>query len=154
MDKYIYSNIQNGFRDLIMKFEWQYFVTGNLNRETNWLGAKRLLRDWHGGVDRRLLGGRWHKTPKKRTFFVAAFEGAETNYHWHMMLRLNCDRAARFEKIAPVVWQEIVPSGSMDIQKVRGDDGASRASTYATKELWKQDRIEALVLSTEFQTQF
>lgn len=144
--------LRNGFRELLDGFEWQYFVTANFNRDTNWWGAKKALKDWHAGIDRRLLGGRWAKKEGKRTFFIAGFEGAETNQHWHMKLTLRCDKNEKFENIAPEVWESIVPGGSLDIHRVQSMDDEKRTSNYSTKDLLKPGLVEALVISTEFQT--
>ena len=144
------KNIRLAMRDLIAQHDWDYFVTANLNRDTNWHGAKRLLRDWHAQVDRRILGGRWQRKKDQRTFFIACCEGGETNIHWHLFVKVKQEKKPRFEQAAAVLWEGLVPSGSMDIQKLPSKADTFRAAGYATKDFWRKEAIENFVLSTEF----
>ncbi len=137
-------------RELLARKDWDYFVTANLNRQTNWQGARRLLRDWHARLDRKLLGGRWARKTEQRTLFIAFYEGAETNEHWHMLLKATKAKNEIFENEAARLWEGLVASGSLDIQKLATQDDALRVGGYITKELWKQDAVERFVVSTEF----
>lgn len=142
--------IQDGIRQLLAEQDWDYFVTANLNRRTNWQGARRLLRDWHARLDRRLLGGRWARKTGQRTLFIAFYEGAETNEHWHMLLRTTRAKNEIFANEAARLWEGLVESGSLDIRPLATKGDALRVGGYITKELWQRGAVERFVLSTEF----
>jgi len=130
--------------------DWDYFVTANLNRSTNWHGARRLLKDWHARIDSQIVGPRWRQKTSQRTRFVAFYEGAQTNEHWHMLLKLNGKHRDIFSAEAPVIWQRLVPSGSLDIRPVLTRTDQHRISGYVVKDLWKDMAQQSFVLSEEF----
>ncbi len=135
---------------MMRKYDWDYFITANFNRATNWEGTRRNLKDWHARVDRQLLGGRWAKKTKQRTFFIACSEGGETNLHWHLLAKVADGKQERFENCAAELWKQMVKSGSLDVQKLHAKPDEVRTANYTTKELWRDEAIEHFVLSTEF----
>ena len=144
------KDIKKGMRELLRQFDWDYFVTVNFNRATNWEGARKNLKEWHGRLDRQLLGGRWAKKLDKRTFFIAFSEGGETNLHWHMMVKVADGKHEKFEKNAARLLRGIVKSGTLDVQKLATKDDELRTSNYSIKDLWRDEAVERFVMSTEF----
>jgi len=143
--------LQEQMNVMLDGMEWDYFITANMNRPTNWLGARRLLKDWHARVDRKLLGKNWAQKHDKRSFFIAFYEGAETNEHWHLLLKVANEKNEIFENIAGAHWDYLVQSGSLDVQRLATRKDAQKAGSYMTKELYKDGAIESFILSTEFQ---
>jgi hypothetical protein len=146
----INKQVQTGMREMMSKYDWDFFVTANLNRDTNWLGAKNALQHWHRKTDKELLGAGWQRRKSQRMFFCACCEGGATNLHWHMLVQIKKGRHQKFFELAENYWKHIIPSGSMDIQVIPTKEDAERVIRYATKDLWRSTEIEQFVLSTEF----
>lgn len=142
--------IRRGMQEFLQVQDWDYFVTANLNRSTNWYGARRLLKDWHARIDSRMIGPRWAKKASQRTQFIAFYEGAETNEHWHMLLKINGKHRDVFSAEAPTIWQGLVPSGSLDIRPILTKADQNRISGYVVKDLWKDMAQQSFILSDEF----
>lgn len=145
--------IRQEMQEYLQAQDWDYFVTANLNRSTNWHGARRLLKDWHAHIDSRIIGPRWTRKISQRTRFIAFYEGAETNEHWHMLLKLNGKHRDVFNTEAPAIWKSLVPSGSLDIRPILTKADQNRISGYVVKDLWKDMAIQSFVLSSEFISQ-
>jgi hypothetical protein len=144
------KQVQSGMRKMMAQYEWDFFVTANLNRATNWLGAKNALRHWHRKTDKELLGAGWQRRKSQKMFFIACCEGGETNLHWHILLKVKKGRHAKFTDMAEGFWKQIIPSGSMDVQIIPSKEDAERVIRYATKDFWRSTEIEQFVLSSEF----
>jgi len=152
MENSIYNNklVRNGVRQMLAQHDWNYFVTANFNAERTQQSVRQALKRWHAKLDRKLLGGRWQRKTEQRTLFVACCENAETNVHWHLMVKVAEKRQELFEAAAAVLWEHEVASGTMDVQKLVTKADELKAASYATKGLWLAKGIESFVLSTEF----
>jgi hypothetical protein len=142
--------IRKAVCDMLAERQWDYFVTASLHKAANQLTARNALKDWHKRLDRKLLGGRCHRKDDARTFFMAFVEGGETNLHWHMLVKLNCEKHDLFSPVAEQAWSQVVPSGTLDIQQIQSGT-TNRVAGYATKGLYEDKAIEGFVISTEFQ---
>lgn len=145
------AEIRNAMDELLRRYDWDFFITVNFNRDTTWEGARANLKHWHAAMDRNLLGGRWAKKTEQRTFYFAFMEGAETNRHWHMLARVHDGKQDKLENTAAWIWKDIVKSGSMDVQRLETAYDRSRASGYAIKQLWADRNLEEFLVSTEFE---
>jgi hypothetical protein len=144
------KQVQSGMREMMAQHDWDFFVTANLHKPWRWESAKRLLRDWHASVDRRLLSGRWQRKTDQRTFFIACCENSVVNTHWHLMVKVAAEKQDRFAEIASALWVNGIASGTMDVQAIPSKQDADRAAGYALKDLWTRQGIEQFVISTEF----
>ncbi len=148
------TQIRAALRQWILDHGADLFVTANFNRDTNSEAARRNLKRWHARIDRALLGASWAKKAiNQRTFFVAFVENTDSNLHYHMLLKLSDPQAkARFLDIAESAWLGLVKSGSLDIKPIETRNDLARTAAYATKQLYRSDRLEQFILSTEFIT--
>ncbi len=144
------KQVQAGMQQFMAQHDWDFFVTANLHKPWCWESARRLLKDWHATVDRRLLGGRWQRKLDQRTFFIACCENSVVNTHWHLLVKVADEKQDRFNEIASVLWEEGIASGTMDVQLIPSKEDADRAAGYALKDLWRKQGIEQFVISTEF----
>ena len=143
---------QVALRQLVTSSNSDFFVTANFNRSTNIEAARKALKRWGAMVDRKLVGKHWSKKPAdERVFYYAAPEHLRSNLHWHMMLRLpNGVDKKQFVWVAENCWKQIVSSGSMDIKLLNGEADKIETAAYTTKELWRQENMDAFIVSTEF----
>ncbi len=143
---------QTAIRQFISARNSDFFVTANFNRDTNIESARNALKSGGARIDRRLVGKHWSKKPvEERIFFYAAPEHIHSNLHWHIMLSVpDEDKKKHFKWIAANYWKQLVPSGSMDIQLITSAADNAKASSYVAKELWRQENIDAFLISTEF----
>ena len=97
--------------------------------------ARQNIGAFLAGVDRRLLGTRFHKRPDLRTDAVFFIEHADRNLHAHGLIRVRPGRLLDFHRLFPGErggqWNEIVPSGSYRLELI-GD--VRVAAGYALKE--------------------
>ncbi len=143
--------MQQSVREWLDNIPFNVFLTANFNCKTTEHSARSALRRWHGHIDRKLLGPKWHKKPLgRRTLFVAFVEHPFSNRHFHIKLRTN--EPMLFAMIAEQKWKRIVPGGSMDVQFVDHAPDNEATTGYSSKNLWQYDAMETFVISTEFST--
>lgn len=84
--------------------------------------ARADVRALLAGVDRRLLGTRFHKKFDQRTRAAFFFEHADRNLHAHGLVRVQRDRLLDFHRLFPAerggCWNDIVPSGSYRLEMI------------------------------------
>jgi hypothetical protein len=127
------------YRDL----GFTHALTLSWNRSVSLERAKFNLKLAHGIVDERLLGQRYNKKPHdQRTLAVFVFEGLELggHVHAHSLWRIRKrEHLIPFARLFPDqrggFWNEIVPSGSYDLDLI---DDPDAFAGYALKG-WSQD---------------
>jgi hypothetical protein len=112
------AGCRRAVRDWAKALECRLFVTLAFNRATTMKGALQALRDFHGHVDRRLLGHDWSKRAVRRTRYAAVLENVETNLHVHMLVAPADGEWWRFCKAAVRAWSRIAPAGDVHITPV------------------------------------
>jgi hypothetical protein len=175
METYTHNprTLRTPLADWLANTGFDFFVTANFNQESaakrsavaakrfaysttqgRLLAARDKLRAWHGHVDRKLLGANWSKAGvERRTLFVGFYEHAETNMHWHLLVKLRArDRAWLFEAAAAGLWSKLVESGTMDVRRLATLDDRARVAGYVTKGLQSDDAYERFLVSDEFVT--
>lgn len=150
------------WQDWLAKTDWDYFVTLTFNPTTKLSEKTKMLigpqwsleraaqdlHAWHGRLDRKMLGNKWHKKPFERTRFVAFVEHPESNIHWHLMLKLNCTRHDTFNAKAEAIWKKLVESGTVDIKPAQSDLTANETfSHYCGKKIKATDPVDYIQLS-------
>jgi len=155
-------NYRETWQQWLAETEWDYFVTLTFNPANNlsekneqlvgrqWSVARAAedLHHWHGQLDRKMLGNKWHKKICERTKFIAFVEHPDSNIHWHMMLKLNCTRHDTFIANAEAIWTKLVGSGTVDIKPAQSDDTANEIfSRYCGKKIKLSDPVEYIQIS-------
>lgn len=130
-----------------------YHLTFNFNSRHRLTidSAKDRLCHWNCRVFRQLLGRRYYRHDQVNTMYYVAFPeyGANgDNLHLHAPCRVAEAKAMQFEMIAAPLWKQLVPSGSLYIQKIaEGFHNLSRVLSYDTK---RYSSDHAYIVSTEF----
>lgn len=124
----------------ITQFEPDLFVTFVFNRWISTDEAQRTFEEFHGRLDRKLLGRSFIERPDERTDYRATIEKPDTNIHIHALFKMTAEQKLRFCVEAPAIWTKLVEAGNLDIKPVYFSEGAAR---YVTKELRPEtsDRI-------------
>jgi len=137
---------------------FNFFVTLNLNLpNANIQTGFNKLKQFHGHLDRALLGKYWHlKSKNERTLFIAFPEHIKSNLHYHLLVEVKEDKIMDFRIEAPKAWKKVATSGSIEIgNRVNGpilDSEVDRIKTawYSTKNIWNDDCRENFVISSQF----
>ncbi len=108
------------------------FVTFVFNRWRSIDEAVRTFEEFHGRLDKKLLGRSYMDRPDERTEYIATIEKPDTNIHIHALFKMTAEQRARFAEIAVPIWGQLVEAGNLDIKPVYCPEGAAR---YVTKEL-------------------
>lgn len=114
------------------EFEPDLFVTFAFNRWVSIDEAQRTFEEFHGRLDRKLLGRSYMNRPDERTVYIATVEKPDTNIHIHALFRMTAEQKAHFGELAPAIWKKLIEAGNLDIKPVHYAEGAAR---YVTKEL-------------------
>lgn len=138
--------------------DFDFFVTLNLNLPNASIQTGfNKLKQFHGHLDRALLGKYWHRKPyDERTLFMAFPEHIESNLHYHLFVRVKNDNKMDFCIEAPKAWKEVTTSGSIEIgNRENGqilDSELDRIKTawYSTKNIWNDNCRENFVISSQF----
>lgn len=137
-------------------FKFQMAITLSWNRPVSMERARADLSDLLHRVDRELLKSRFNKLPShKRTLALFAFEGTghgHVHVHslwrapradWWSLLKLFRLRRGGF-------WNDVVESGTCDIEACNVIGGNNEVFGYAMKEQHRFSEPHLLVWSDEF----
>lgn len=108
------------------------FVTFVFNRWISMDEATRTFEEFHGRLDRKLLGRSYIDRPDERTEYIATIEKPDANIHIHALFKMSPEQKERFGELAPPIWTKLVKAGNLDVKQVYCPEGAAR---YVTKEL-------------------
>ena len=128
---------------VIADIEPTLFVTLVFNSDVSFTRARAKLLQFFARMDRKTVGCRWLERPKERATYVAIAENVDSNLHFHIAARIAPQHRAKFVQLAAAIWAKLVPSGSVDIQRVWGLSGMS---DYMTKQI-TAERADRLILS-------
>ena len=113
--------------------------------------AKRSLQLWNMNLNSRLFRSRRFDgvVTTDLHLFVAFPEHTQTeNIHWHLLARLVCGSHARYGELASSMWKRVVPSGTSNVQLIRGTaDDHLAVQAYATKKFANTTSHENFVTS-------
>jgi hypothetical protein len=112
-------------RDWATELDCPLFVTLAFNRASTERNALSALRDFHGHIDRKLLGHDWCKRVHRRTRYVAVLENVETTLHIHLLVTPADGKWWKFCKAAVRAWSRIAPAGNVDITPVTNTAAAA-----------------------------
>ena len=129
------------------QFEPSLFVTFVFNAQVTPAEAQRKLEAFHMRVDRKLVGRAVLRKSEKRSTYIAAIEKPEANIHIHALFKLTDRQRVAFGLVAPVIWQELVKGGNIDIQPVTyaDVDSPAKAETYLSKPIHTKDGDQPLI---------
>ena len=112
--------------------DWDFFVTLATNKSSDSLNndslvswANRMLHLWHAKIDRSFLGPKWQNKQDQRIQFVAFLEHANSNIHWHLMVKFDEPTHDIFKAEASAAWASIVPSGDVVTKRTDVDETAN-----------------------------
>lgn len=109
-----------------------HFVTLTTNDSCSPRYMVGRLEKWLKRVNRKLLGTRWLQ--KGDEWMISYFfpEKLRVNSHWHGLVDLVPAHYDRFEQTAELLWVNLVPSGTTDIQRIWDRRKVAR---YVTKNI-------------------
>jgi len=145
------KRFQEAMIQLCLQREPEYLVTVHFhNRYPIGIGeAERRMWHFDAMLDRAFLGPTWAKAPAdRRAQFVGIPEGRRggagySDLHYHLLLRpARRDKPSDTEKLLHQVTlayeAKCLSTGSVDIQRLRGDQDKLRAASYICKYIWDQ----------------
>ncbi|RKF14185.1 hypothetical protein D6850_13560 [Roseovarius spongiae] len=147
--------MREALREKLKVYEFTHFITLASNHQP--LGYPRmrsLLKEWDARVNRELIGARWTKRPDERLLWFAFPEKLDVNPHWHLVTQVDplvatlsqAARITRLPQIAKRHWVDLVPQGSIDIQRI-DSNGILR---YVTKIAADASHFEKFIIYREF----
>jgi hypothetical protein len=113
---------------------------------------RQRLREWDARINRKLVGPKWCQRPEDRIWAFYFLEKPETNPHWHGLIAFfppwDCREQyeLNFDLWAPVYWKQLVPSATIDIQKISDQKNVSR---YVVKSIRNDVSYRNFVLPDE-----
>ncbi|MBC9070815.1 hypothetical protein IAI53_02460 [Thauera sp. CAU 1555] len=148
------QKLKQGYSEFIERQNFTWHLTANFNRDTTHVQGWKILKNWSARVDRRLHGRNFHrKSIDERLFFIAVPEiGGSSGYlHYHIVAKMPIHSEACFELVAASVWEELVRTGDLFCQKIQNSaEDVSRVVSYDIKDIWKNNGLEQIIISTEF----
>ena len=140
--------ICKAYKELYLQHGATHLVTFifNLN-QPNIAWAANMLNTWHRKTDKDIYGHSFYKRQRhERTSFIAMVEHPNANLHYHAFLKTP--HKARFELIAPLIWEDLVPGGELHLGNPEIDDEQrAKWGTYTTKELMFGNNIDSIFIS-------
>jgi hypothetical protein len=149
---------------ILAQSDWDYFITfssnasqklkkGQFQKTYNEWPVDRLrqaLDHWGCSLDKKLLGQKWYKKTDQRTEFVAILEHPNSNPHWHLMLKLHCDKHQKFTDHAAKLWKKAIPSGTTSISLCHDQAALQKFSGYCSKSISFNNTADDIVFSKDF----
>ena len=144
--------LKDGWRELLRLHPMPLFVTLQFNDIVDSWEARKRLKDFYAAIDSQLIGKRYKNRPKQRTKFIAVQEFGRKNKgtHFHLMLDPALGKINQFTEIAPKVWREVWKKGTTDVQQIPTEKDFEIVASYVTKEAFKQEVRENIILHLDF----
>ena len=163
------TQMHRSFLEFLYGFEdFDYFITLRFNqpRLTYQIGRQRLKK-LGALLDSEHLGKHWSRYPSaERTFFIAVPEGGQDALHYHILAQTPRQTKVRWhcfpgrpgkrcrhlsQYLTELVRKKgIAPGGDVVVDTVPKTPGGGNVAAYITKDCWRQEVWENVVLSTEF----
>lgn len=144
--------------DWLDDFRFTHAITLVWNRSVGLDRARGDLRDLMHRVDRQLLGSRFHKVPARyRTTAMFVFEGHRHDHvhvHVHSLWKAPPGQWFALGKMFPRmrggIWNNVVGSGSYDIEACSWHGSNAEIMGYALKQQHRFSDPGLMVWSDEF----
>lgn len=114
--------------------------------------ARGRLTEFHARIDKKLLGRKFYKKPTRdRTLLLAVPERLSGNYHYHVFVRPppGLQNMIDFINLAPKIWKNLCKNGDVEFEYLREDVNLIKTSRYSSKELWRLDNQDNVVILPE-----
>ena len=144
------QQLRNAWIDWIDEHQWDDYLTVNFNCASTITSGKQQFGKLCQRIDSFLLGPRYRKQVANRTFIIAFPEHVRSNFHYHCLVKYNCIGRGSHpisKHILQYYWKQLVPSGTIHLQDAYDASGAAR---YSTKECGSFDRLNDIIVSSEF----
>ena len=125
---------------------WNFAITLTFNRTTTHKNAQKKLAIWNGRLNKKLYGPKWRER-NKSVFFYAFPEKIDSNYHYHLLCRVDKDLIEKVYFHSPIIWKKLVRSSECHIKKLITDQAQADWVEYITKELWNKLNYDNFVIS-------
>ena len=144
--------LQHAMRLFTVSLDPAYFVTANFNVPNMSLSQSRnALCEFDKRMNRRFYNKKFcHQQASDRLFFIAFPEHINSNLHYHLLTRVPQQLKPRFEIYAAYEMKRVIPSASLQVDKLRTAADVRKASYYACKETFKIENYDNFIFSTEF----
>jgi hypothetical protein len=134
------DKIVEAWREWLGQWKWDRFVTLAFNQagsgrpvrsDADVRPLRDKLREWDQRMQRRVIGSNWFNIPDHQLFCVYTLEKPGVNPHWHGLIhfyKVDDDQrrlqGEKFDRWANETWQELVPTGDVDVKVVTYKSGA------------------------------
>lgn len=132
--------------------DYNYFVTLAFNQKSTSADyARNTLKRFSARLDRVLLGSDWCKKPcHERTAFFAYPEHMSSNFHYHLVMVVNEKDKQDIATVIDKCWQNLVYSGSTDVQCFTDHETPEKGVKYCLKDQIKNENYENFIVNSEF----
>lgn len=113
-----------------------HWVTLNTHRDLSIDTAHQCLKRWRVEMLRKLHGRHFFRLPdgERFEFFGAPHFTGAREPHFHLACSVPDHLTAKFERLAPIRWLAIVPSGTCHLVPIDDEpNSAQRAVSYALR---------------------
>lgn len=142
--------------DWLDDFRFTHAITLVWNRSVGLDRARADLRDLTNRVDRRLISSTFHKVPSQyRTTALFCFEGHRHDHvHVHSLWKAPPGKWFALGKMFPRqrggIWNDVVGSGSYDVEACSWHGGNAEITGYALKQQHRFSDPALMVWADEF----
>ena len=145
-------DLRQAYASFIAAQGFTFGITLNWNQEKTLGRARQDLRLLFRDVDRKMLGSRFNRRAESlRAQGIFAYEHVQSNIHAHGLFKVAPGRndvvGKLFDGERPVLWTNIVPSGTICLQSA---ERPIAAAIYMLKEQRLADGADTLVWLSEF----
>jgi len=142
--------------DWLDDLRFTHAITLVWNRSVGLDRARTDLRDLMNRVDRRLIGSTFHKVPSQfRTTALFCFEGHRHDHvHVHSLWKAPPGKwfalGKMFHRKRGGIWNDVVSSGSYDVEACSWHGGNAEITGYALKQQHRFSDPALMVWADEF----
>lgn len=147
---------KEGMKDWLDGFRFTHAITLVWNRSVGLDRARADLRNLMNRVDRKLISSTFHKVPPQyRTTALFCFEGQRHDHvHVHSLWKAPPGKWFSLGKMFPRnrggIWNDVVGSGSYDIEACSWHGGNAEITGYALKQQHRFSDPALMVWADEF----
>jgi hypothetical protein len=151
-----FKQLQSALIEYFAQEKLTHFITLSFNRDIlDLYRTDEIIRRFHAGLDRKLLGCRWDKVPSEARTLLFAFpergglrnsqkasklifeQGFTPGLHYHLLVGLAKNprykpSLAELSELVRKLWQQLTPQGSVNVQEIYA---AKETARYSTKQL-------------------
>lgn len=141
------------FIDFFIQLKVNFCVTHIFNIDDLSIGSgTKKMGHFFYNLERKLFNTKYpYKLPKPRRLIALCYpEHLDSNLHFHSLIVVPPKCCSLMELYSHRCWNKLVPSGQVEVRRIRTVEETFKASTYSIKDIWKERNYESFVLSSQF----